>query len=192
MKESKPPTGWNLVDFDQAPIYNDIIVNEEAWEDFGDTDSSDEDGSEVRSDPESESEDNMVDDFHHELMQSDLWHRSNMISLKMENKYLLRELELGDLRLQNQKDRTKDVVEAAKKKKLELKQLQLERRRRERQKLRLERGKLARIEASIGQFWRSCEGDEGEEEGGGGEGRMEEIFCDSFIQIMVGQNKTPR
>ena len=184
--------GWNLVDFDQTPIYNDIVVNEEAWEDFGDTDSSDEDGSDVRSDPESESEDNMVDDFHHELMQSDLWHRSNMISLKMENKYLLRELELGDLRLQNQKDRTKDMVEAAKKKKLELKQLQLERRRRERQKLRFERGKLARIEASIGQFWRSCEGDEGEEEGGRGERRMEEIFCDSFIQIMVGQNKTPR
>ena len=61
------------------------------------------------------------------------------------------------------KDKTKDMVEAARMKKLELKQLQLQRRRRERQRLRTERGKLARIEASFGQFWRICEGGEEEE-----------------------------
>ena len=192
MKNSKPPMGWNLIDFDQTPINGGIIENEEEWENFEENDPSDDDGSDARSDPESESEDNEADDFHHEQMQSDLQHRSAMISLKMENRYLLRELELGDLRLQGQKDRTKDMVEAAKMKKLELKQLQLERRRRERQKLRSERGKLARIEASVGQFWRSCEGDGGEEEGRREERRMEEVFCDSFIQIMVGQSKTPK
>ena len=192
MKDSKPPMGWNLIDFDQTPIRNGVIEIEEAWEDFEENDSSDEDGSDVRSDLESESENNEIDDFYHVQMHSDLHHRSVMISLKIENRYLLRELELGDLRLQAQKDRTKDMVEVAKMKKLELKQLQLERRRRERQKLRSERGKLARIEASVGQFWRSYEGDGGEEEGGREERRMEEVFCDSFIQIMVGQDKTPK
>ena len=186
MKNSKPPMGWNLIDFDQTPINGGIIENEEVWENFGENDSSDDDGSDVRSDPESESEDNEADDFHHEQMQSDLQHRSAMISLKMENRYLLRELELGDLRLQSMKDKTKDMLEAARMKKLELKQLQLQRRRRERQKLRSERGKLARIEASFGQFWRICEGDGEEEEVEGGERRMEEIFCDSFIQLIVG------
>ena len=186
MKNAKPPEGWSLIEFDQTPINGGIIGNGEEWENFEENNSSDNDGSDARSDPESESEDNEADDFHHEQMQSDLHHRSAMISLKMENRYLLRELELGDLRLQSMKDKTKDMVEAARMKKLELKQLQLQRRRRERQKLRSERGKLARIEASFGQFWRICEGDGEEEEVEGGERRMEEIFCDSFIQLIVG------
>ena len=185
MKNTKPPEGWNLIDFDQTPI-TPLIGDEEEWENFEENNSSDNEGSDARSDPESESEDGGADDFHHEQMQSDLLHRSAMISLKMENRYLLRELELGDLRLQSMKDKTKDMVEAARMKKLELKQLQLQRRRRERQKLRTERGELARIEASFRQFWRICEGN-GEEEGvEGEEGRMEEIFCDSFIQLIVG------
>ena len=185
MKNTKPPEGWNLIDFDQTPI-TPLIGDEEEWENFEENNLSDNDGSDARSDPESESEDGGADDFHHEQMQSDLLHRSAMISLKMENRYLLRELELGDLRLQSMKDKTKDMVEAARMKKLELRQLQLQRRRRERQKLRTERGELARIEASFRQFWRICEGN-GEEEGvEGEEGRMEEIFCDSFIQLIVG------
>ena len=183
--------GWNLSDFDQTPIRNGVIEIEEAWEDF--EDSSDEDGSDVRSDLESESENNEIDDFYHVQMHSDLHHRSVMISLKIENRYLLRELELGDLRLQAQKDRTKDMVEVAKMKKLELKQLQLERRRRERQKLKSERGDLARIEASVGQFWRSCEREgEGEEEEGRVERRMEEVLCDSFIKDIMGQDENPK
>ena len=57
MKNSKPPVGWNLIDFDQTPI--DVFVeNEEEWENFEENDSSDDDGSGVRSDPESESENN--------------------------------------------------------------------------------------------------------------------------------------
>ena len=95
------------------------------------------------------------------------------------------------MKLQNMADKTREIVEGTKKKKLELRQLQFERRRQERQKLKSERGELARIEASIGQFWRRCEGEGEEEEGGRKEDRMEVVFCDSFIQIIVGQNKTP-
>ena len=189
MKDSRPPMGWNLSDFDQTPIRNGVVEIEEAWEDF--ENSSDEDGSDVRSDLESESENNGIDDFYHVQMHSDLHHRSVMISLKIENRYLLRELELGDLRLQAQKDRTKDMVEVAKMKKLELKQLQLERRRRERQKLKSERGDLDRIEASVGQFWRRCEG-EGAEGEGRVERRMEEILCDSYIKDIMGQSENPK
>ena len=186
MKNSKPPMGWNLIDFDQTPINGGIIENEEEWENFEENNSSDDDGSDARSDPESESEDNEADDFHHEQMQSDLQHRSAMISLKMENRYLLRELELGDLKLQNMKDRTKEILETTRMKKLELKQLQLQRRQRERQKLKSERGELARIEASVGEFWRNCVRSKEEEEVGREERRMEEIFCDSLIQLIVG------
>ena len=33
MKNTKPPEGWNLIDFDQTPI-TPLIGNEEEWEDF--------------------------------------------------------------------------------------------------------------------------------------------------------------
>ena len=184
MKNTKPPVGWNLIDFDQTPV-SVAVENEEDWENFEGNDPSDDDGSDTRSDSDSESEDGGTDDSHHEQMQSDLLHRSAMILLKMENTYLVRELELGDLKLQNMKDRTEEILETTRMKKLELKQLQLQRRRRERQKLRSERGELARIEASVGQFWRNCEGGGEEEEVGGEERRMEEIFCDSLIQIIM-------
>ena len=38
MKNSKPPIGWNLIDFDQTPINGGIIENEEVWENFGESD----------------------------------------------------------------------------------------------------------------------------------------------------------
>ena len=192
MKNSKPTDFlYDLIAFDTTPVNGGRagnVENEEEWENFEENGSSDEEGSVAGSNPESESE---VDDYYHELMQSDLLHRSVMVTLRMENRYLVRELELGDLKLQNMADKTREIVEGTKKKRLELKQLQFERRRQERQKLKSERGELARIEASIGQFWRRCEGEGEEEEGGRREDRMEEVFCDSFIQIIVGQNKTP-
>ena len=136
MKNSKPTAFlYDLIVFDQTPINGGRVENEEEWENFEENGSSDEEGSDARSNPESESE---ADDYYHELMQSDLLHRSVMVTLKMENRYLVRELELGDLKLQSMKDRTREIVEGAKMKKLELRQLQLERRRRERQKLKSE------------------------------------------------------
>ena len=191
MKNSKPTDFlYDLIAFDQTPVNGGRagnVENEEEWENFEENGSSDGEGSDARSNPESESE---ADDFYHELIQSDLLHRSVMVTLRMENRYLVRELELGDLKLQNMADKTREIVEGTKKKRLELKQLQFERRRQERQKLKSERGELARIEAGIGQFWRMCEGEGEEEEGEGREERTEETFCDSFIQIMMGQNKT--
>ena len=184
MKNTKPPVGWNLIDFDQTPV-SVAVENEEDWENFEGDDPNDDDGSDARSDSGSESEDGGTDDSHHEQMQSDLLHRSAMILLKMENTYLVRELELGDLKLQNMKDRTEEILETTRKKKFELKQLQLQRRQRERQKLRSERGELARIEASVGEFWRNCVRGREKEEVGREEGRMEEIFCDSLIQIKM-------
>ena len=188
MKDTKPPVGWNLIDFDQTPV-SVAVGNEEDWENLEGDDPNGDDGSDARSISGSESEGGGNDDFHHEQMQSDLSHRSAMISLKMENAYLVRELELGDLKLQNMKDRTEEILQTTKKKKSELKQLQFQRRQRERQKLRSERGELARIEASVGEFWRNCV--RGREEGGVGgeegkmEEKMEEIFCDSLIQIKM-------
>ena len=181
MKNTKPPVGWNLMDFDQTPI-SVAVENEEDWENFEGEDSSDNEGSDARSDSGSESEDGGTDDSHHEQMQSDLLHRSAMILLKMENSYLVRELELGDLKLQNMKDRTEEILQNTRKKKLELKQLQFQRRQRERQ----ERGELARIMASVGEFWRNCVRGREEKEAGREERRIEENFCDSLIQIIMG------
>ena len=169
------------MDFDQTPI-SVAVENEEDWENFEGEDPSDNDGSDARSDSGSESEDGGTDDSHHEQMQSDLLHRSAMIVLKMQNSYLVRELELGDLKLQNMKDRTEEILQNTRKKKLELKQLQFQRRQRERQ----ERGELARIMASVGEFWRNCVRGREEKEAGREERRIEENFCDSLIQIIMG------
>ena len=185
MKNTKSPVGWNLMGFDQTPL-SVAVENEEDWENFEDDDPNEDDGSDARSNSGSESEDDGTDDSHHEQMQSDLLHRSAMILLKMENTYLVRELELGDLKLQNMKDRTEEILETTRKKKLELKQLQLQRRQRERQKLRSERGELARIMASVGEFWRNCVRGREEKEAGREERRIEETFCDSLIQVIMG------